>query len=77
MHQKVVVIDGHIAWFGSLNPLSHRTTQEIMVRLENENFTKQVMDECGLRSPGEESEILASAVDIAKIPPRSCSGCAV
>jgi len=75
MHQKVVVIDGHIVWFGSLNPLSHRNTQELMFRLENENFTKQVMDECGLRSPSEESAILVSAVDIAKIPSRSCSKC--
>jgi len=75
MHQKVVVIDGHIVWFGSLNPLSHRNTQELMFRLENENFTKQVMDECGLRLPGEESEIFISAVDITKIPPRSCSKC--
>jgi len=75
MHQKVVVIDSHIVWFGSLNPLSHRNTQELMFRLENENFTKQVMDECGLQSPGEESEILVSAIDIAKIPSRSCSRC--
>jgi ssDNA-binding Zn-finger/Zn-ribbon topoisomerase 1 len=75
MHQKVIVIDGRIVWFGSLNPLSHRNTRELMFRLENEDFTKQVMKECGLQTPGEEGESLAPAIDVSKIPPRLCSGC--
>lgn len=74
MHQKVVVIDGRIVWFGSLNPLSHRNTQELMFRLENEDFTKQVMEECGLQTPGEGGD-LASAIDMSKIPSRLCTGC--
>jgi len=75
MHQKVIVIDGRIVWFGSLNPLSHRNTRELMFRLGNEDFTKQVMKECGLQTPGEEGESLAPAIDVSKIPPRLCSGC--
>lgn len=75
MHQKVIVIDGRIVWFGSLNPLSHRNTRELMFRLENEDFTKQVMKECGLQTPGEEGESLAPSIDVSKIPPRLCSGC--
>ena len=74
MHQKVVVIDGRTVWFGSLNPLSHRNTQELMFRLENEDFTKQVMEECGLQTPGEGRD-LAPAIDISKIPSRLCTGC--
>ncbi len=75
IHQKVIVIDGRVVWFGSLNPLSHRNTQELMFRLENEEFTKQVMEECGLQTPGEETEGLAPAIDITKIPSRLCARC--
>jgi len=32
MHEKLVFIDGEILWSGSLNPLSHSDTQEIMER---------------------------------------------
>ena len=75
MHQKVIVIDGRVVWFGSLNPLSHRNTQELMFRLENEVFTERVMKECGLQAPGNEGEVSVSAIDTTKIPPRLCSGC--
>lgn len=75
IHQKVIVIDGKIVWFGSLNPLSHRNTQELMFRLENEDFTKHVMEECGLSAPGEEKAELPPAVDMGKIPPRLCINC--
>jgi len=75
IHQKVIVIDGRVVWFGSLNPLSHRNTQEFMFRLENEDFTRQVMEVCRLSLPGEETAELPPAVDIEKIPPRLCTNC--
>jgi predicted nucleic acid-binding Zn ribbon protein len=75
MHQKVVVTDGRIVWFGSLNPLSHRRTQELMFRMENEEFTKQVMEVCGLQTPGQEAESPAPAVDASKIPATLCTKC--
>ncbi|GAF82236.1 unnamed protein product, partial [marine sediment metagenome] len=75
MHQKVIVIDGRLVWFGSLNALSHKNTQELMFRLENEDFTKQVMEECGLQTPGEAGDSLSPAIDPSKIPPRLCSSC--
>lgn len=75
MHQKVIIIDGLVVWFGSLNPLSHKNTQELMFRLEYADFTRQVMDECGLSAPGEETAELPPAVDIEKIPPRLCINC--
>ena len=75
MHQKVIVIDGRLVWFGSLNALSHKNTQELMFRLENEDFTKQVMEECGLQTPGEADDSLSPAIDPSKIPQRLCSSC--
>lgn len=35
MHEKLVFIDDHILWAGSLNPLSFSDTQEIMTRYDN------------------------------------------
>jgi hypothetical protein len=32
MHEKLVFLDGNILWSGSLNPLSHSRTQEVMER---------------------------------------------
>ena len=32
MHEKVVVVDQHVAYHGSLNPLSHKFTSESMMR---------------------------------------------
>lgn len=35
MHEKIVIVDRRILWHGSLNVLSHRDTQESMLRLES------------------------------------------
>jgi PLD-like domain len=51
IHEKVVLIDDHIAWFGSLNPLSHTAhTSEIMARVENEEVVDSYSKNVG-RSP--------------------------
>jgi hypothetical protein len=43
IHEKVVLIDDRIAWFGSLNPLSHTVhTSEIMARVENEEVADHI-----------------------------------
>jgi hypothetical protein len=43
IHEKVVLIDGHIAWFGSLNPLSHTArTSELMARIDNAIFAQHL-----------------------------------
>ncbi|MCY4328634.1 MAG: phospholipase D-like domain-containing protein, partial [Endozoicomonadaceae bacterium] len=40
IHQKAVLIDDDIAWFGSLNPLSFSGgTEESMLRIEQEKIT--------------------------------------
>jgi hypothetical protein len=36
IHEKVVLVEGKVAWFGSLNPLSHTNrTSELMARIED------------------------------------------
>jgi len=40
-HDKLVVIDGRINYWGSLNPLSYRDTRELNTRLEADGLSKQ------------------------------------
>lgn len=43
IHEKVVVIDDEIVWFGSLNPLSHAArTDEVMARIEGRDLALQI-----------------------------------
>ena len=43
IHEKVVIIDGHISWFGSLNPLSHTAkTAEVMARIDSSKIALQI-----------------------------------
>lgn len=62
IHEKVVLIDNRITWFGSLNPLSHTArTTELMGRVEDPGFTKQVAVQLSLRRrPPEELERLGA-----------------
>ena len=38
-HQKAVLIDENIVWFGSLNPLSHSNTLETMMRIDQRGLS--------------------------------------
>ncbi|MBT6638574.1 MAG: AAA family ATPase [Candidatus Marinimicrobia bacterium] len=43
IHQKVIIIDEKILWYGSLNPLSHTSrTDEIMSRIDNPEAASQM-----------------------------------
>jgi len=43
IHEKAVIIDDEIVWFGSLNPLSHTTkTQEMMARICSKSAALQI-----------------------------------
>lgn len=43
IHEKVVIIDDEILWYGSLNPLSHTNrTDEVMTRLEGKAICLQM-----------------------------------
>lgn len=43
MHQKVAIIDGTIAWEGSLNILSHKDTEEQMRRFEGQSTVEEII----------------------------------
>jgi phosphatidylserine/phosphatidylglycerophosphate/cardiolipin synthase-like enzyme len=43
MHQKIVVVDCRITLLGSLNPLSHRDTREVMVEHEGQWFATKLL----------------------------------
>ncbi len=42
-HRKIAIIDRTILWEGSLNILSHKSSLEIMRRVEDERFAKQML----------------------------------
>lgn len=45
IHEKAVIIDDEIVWFGSLNPLSHTTkTNEMMARVESTEIASQILN---------------------------------
>lgn len=62
IHEKIVIIDDKIVWFGSLNMLSHTArTDEMMMRIDNADAAKQVAIFMALRkmSSGENGEGLS------------------
>jgi len=48
IHEKVAVIDKKILWIGSMNILSQRSSKELMTRVEDEDFTAQVISRLDL-----------------------------
>ncbi len=50
IHEKVVLIDNRIAWFGSLNPLSHTMkTSELMARFDSRGVAEHLANILALR----------------------------
>ena len=50
IHEKVVLIDNRIAWFGSLNPLSHTArTSELMARVDDRGFATHLASTLSVR----------------------------
>jgi ssDNA-binding Zn-finger/Zn-ribbon topoisomerase 1 len=64
IHEKVVIIDDEIVWFGSLNPLSHTAkTAEVMARLDGKQIALQLaaflaLDKGMKPKPGEGVSVL-------------------
>ncbi len=48
IHEKIAVIDKKILWIGSMNILSQRSSRELMTRVEDEDFTAQVISHLNL-----------------------------
>ena len=50
IHEKAVLIDNTIAWFGSLNPLSHTPrTSELMARVDNAGVASHIASVLSIR----------------------------
>jgi hypothetical protein len=60
IHEKVMRIDSRIAWFGSLNPLSHTAkTTELMAHVDDAVFAQHLAGLLSIRrrsSDGSESD---------------------
>jgi hypothetical protein len=58
IHEKVVLVDNTIVWFGSLNPLSHTPrTSELMARVDNAGVASHISSVLSVRRrSGEELE---------------------
>jgi hypothetical protein len=41
-HEKIVIIDNKVAYYGSLNVLSHKDTKEVMHRIQGEQITQLI-----------------------------------
>ncbi len=68
-HEKLVIIDGEILWFGSLNPLSHTTqTGEVMARLVSRELTQQMAAFVAIK-PSRASETYANLAMIKETHP--------
>lgn len=50
IHEKVVLVDERISWFGSLNPLSHNfRTSELMARVDDVGVSRHIASILGVR----------------------------
>jgi AAA domain/Topoisomerase DNA binding C4 zinc finger/PLD-like domain len=72
-HEKVVIVDGDILWFGSLNPLSHASrTGEVMARLISPNLAQQMAAFIAIK-PSRPTETYANLAMVKENPP--CARC--
>lgn len=51
IHEKVAIIDRQVLWEGSLNILSHRSSNEMMRRIESKESAMEVMEHIRLNEP--------------------------
>jgi phosphatidylserine/phosphatidylglycerophosphate/cardiolipin synthase-like enzyme len=47
IHQKVVFIDDHIVWYGSINLLSFGSSEESIIRLDSREITVKLAEIAG------------------------------
>lgn len=74
IHEKIVIVDDSIVWFGSLNPLSHTdSTDEMMVRLEGEATALQVAAFVALERMKDRGS--AAGISVQKENPSCGDGC--
>jgi ssDNA-binding Zn-finger/Zn-ribbon topoisomerase 1/predicted nucleic acid-binding Zn-ribbon protein len=72
-HEKIVVVDGEILWFGSLNPLSHTSqTGEVMARLVSRDLAQQMAAFIAIK-PSRVTETYVNLAMVKENPP--CARC--
>jgi ssDNA-binding Zn-finger/Zn-ribbon topoisomerase 1 len=72
-HEKIVVVDGEILWFGSLNPLSHTSqTGEVMARLVSRDLAQQMAAFVAIK-PSRMTETYVNLAMVKENPP--CARC--
>jgi predicted nucleic acid-binding Zn-ribbon protein len=72
-HEKIVIIDGEILWFGSLNPLSHTAqTGEVMARLVSRDLAQQMAAFIAIK-PSKATETYANLAMVKENP--TCARC--
>ena len=72
-HEKIVIIDGEILWFGSLNPLSHTSqTGEVMARMVSRELAQQMAAFVAIK-PNKQTETYANLAMVKENPP--CARC--
>ena len=72
MHEKAIIIDDEIVWFGSLNPLSHTgNTGEMMARFEGRQAALQIAAFLSVKGTGR-AEQQAGAAYQAESPACGC-----
>jgi hypothetical protein len=63
LHQKVVIVDDRVVWFGSLNPLSHTgRTDEVMMRALAPGFASELARQIAIRTVKRDDDSKSSAV---------------
>ena len=73
-HEKIVIIDNKIAYYGSLNVLSHKDTKEVMHRIQGEQvgqLLQQFIDVIGF---AKKPHILSTNSTIGTLTREECSG---
>jgi predicted nucleic acid-binding Zn-ribbon protein len=72
-HEKIVIVDGEVLWFGSLNPLSHTNrTGEVMARLVSPDLAQQMAAFVAIK-PSRATETFANLAIVKENP--SCARC--
>ncbi|MEW8441737.1 MAG: AAA domain-containing protein [Candidatus Thiodiazotropha taylori] len=57
IHEKLIIIDSHISWTGSLNPLSHTSgTTELMLRTDSSELSEQLIEFIAIPNPRTKKE---------------------
>ena len=72
-HEKIVIVDGDVLWFGSLNPLSHTSrTGEVMARLVSSDLAQQMASFVAIK-PSRPTETYVNLAMVKENP--SCARC--